>query len=327
VRHGLVTINEMRRPGIAALAQVAQLNSGGIRASHIGLGLGPRINAAGRLGSAMTAYRLLTAATIEEAEPLAQELHTLNRLRRKKTSLAQAAIGEGVAAAAEIEDIALIFAGAEDIAPGIIGLVAGRLAERFYRPAVVLQIGAEESRASCRSIPEFNITRALDECADLLLRHGGHAMAAGFTVANSNMAALRQALEQRARATLAGQQLAPQLSIDCEIPPSALGAELIAELELLEPTGHKNPAPVFMTRAMPVLQFRRVGAEGRHLKLLLGGGRPLDAIGFGLGDWAARLPKHIDAAYQLEMNEWNGQRSLQMRLLDIRPPTAPQESA
>ncbi len=318
VRHGLNTINELRRPGIKALAQVAGLQAGSIRASNIGFGLGPRINAAGRLGSAMLAYDLLAAKTVDEAEPLALELHALNTRRRQQTGQALAAIREQVG---EAEELALIFAGDENIPVGITGLIAGKLVEQFYRPAVVLEIGVEQSRASCRSIPEFNITSALDECADLLLRHGGHAMAAGFTVRNSNLDMLRQALEQKARTTLAGKELKPQLKIDCEIALADLSEELLAELDLLEPTGHKNPAPILMSRGLQLRSCRRVGAEKQHLKLRLwqNGSPPVDAIGFGLGAWAKRMPERIDAAYQVEINEWGGRRSLQMRLLDIRP--------
>ena len=318
VRHGLDTINEFRRPGIAALAQVAGLRAGQIRASDIGFGLGPRINAAGRLGSAMTAYELLAAPTLQDAKPCAAQLQNLNLERQRLTRQAQAAISEQVA---EADDISLIFAGHERIQPGIVGLVAGRLTEAFYRPAVVLEIGEEESRASCRSIPEFDITRALDECADLLVKHGGHAMAAGFTVRNQNIDLLRQELQRRAEESLSGRRLAPRLAIDCEAELSEIHMQLLAELEMLEPTGHGNPQATFLTRDLNVLHCRRVGADGRHLKLRLAGanGAPIDAIGFGLGEWARQMPDRIDGVYHPEMNEWHGRRSLQLRLLDIRP--------
>ncbi len=321
-RHGLRVINEMRRPGIAALARVAGLREGEIKASHIGFGLGPRLNAAGRLGSAMVAYELLLAPTQEEALPLAQALQALNRERQRQTRQAQATIGEQVA---EERGSALIFAGDETIAPGIVGLVAGRLAEEFYRPAVVLEIGDELSRGSCRSIPEFNITRALDACADLLLRHGGHAMAAGFTVANDNLDALRRQLGQMARESLDGRELLPRLPIDMEIRLEDISQDLIAELDRLEPTGHGNEPPTFMIRGLRALRSRRVGNDGAHLKLQLqsAGGARIEAIGFGLGAWGRRMPKRIDVACQLEINEWNGQRSLELRLLDIRPAQPP----
>ncbi len=318
VRHGLNTLNELRRPGLSALAKVAGLKPGNIRASHIGFALGPRINAAGRLGSAMAAYDLLSVASPEEASACAAELQRMNMERQALTREAQAAIGQQIT---EGDQVSLIFAGDENILPGIVGLVAGRLAEEFYRPAVVMEIGEEQSRASCRSIPEFDITRALDECADLLLRHGGHAMAAGFTVKNRNIDALQQELQNKAEASLAGKELRRRLHIDCEIDLRELRPDLLVELDQLEPTGQENPPAAFMTRNLKVLSHRRVGVDGNHLKLRLSHeGRPaIDAIGFGLGQRAAALPSRIDAAYHPEINEWNGKRSLQLRLLDIRP--------
>ena len=322
VRHGLRTINERRRPGLNALANVAGLNPGAVTASHIGFVLGPRINAAGRLDSAMTAYELLSSIDPELSMARAVELQQLNARRQALTREAQAAISDQVT---DEDSDALIFAGDERILPGIVGLVAGRLAERFYRPAVVLEIGDEQSRGSCRSIPEFNISNALDECADLLVRHGGHAMAAGFTVKNSNIENLQQELTSKARASLGAKLFAPKLYVDCGLELRALDMELRAELDCLEPTGHGNPPATFMARNLNVRNHRRVGAEGNHLKLRLSAddSPAIDAIGFGLGEWSKMLPSVIDAAFQPEINEWNGKRSLQLRLLDIRPASNP----
>lgn len=348
VRHGLNTINEARRPGIAALAQVARLRPGQISAADIAFMLGPRINAAGRLGSAMSAYKLLRASSEAEATPYALGLQKLNAQRQKLTRQAQAAISDQIGGVADID---LIFAGDEGFLPGIVGLVAGRLTEQYYRPSVLLAYGEEESRASCRSIPEFNITRALDECSDLLIRHGGHAMAAGFTVHNSNRDALQQALQRKARQALGELELRRRVPIDLELDARDLSANLAEELRRLEPTGHANPPATFMSRRLPVLSCRRVGDEGQHLKLKIAIQEPsahikingaknsaingahaangrrgnrkmnnaIEAIGFGMGEWAARMPEAIDAVYHLEMNEWQGRRSLQLKLIDIRP--------
>ena len=316
--HGLVTINEMRRPGIAALVKVAGLRAGSIGAADIGFVLGPRINAAGRLGSAMTAFDLLMAPSEAEATPIAEVLQRLNSFRQELTSQAQDVISERFDGD---DEPMLIFAGDRDFHPGIVGLVAGRLSERYYRPSVILEFGDDVSRASCRSIPEFDITAALDECADLLIRHGGHAMAAGFTVDNSNIDLLRDSLEARARQALAHRQLRPNLELDLEISLAEVTEDLVRGLEALEPTGHRNPPVSFMSRELQVASCRGVGQDGKHLKLKLrdSAGRPIDAIGFGMGDWARRMPRNIDAAFHAELNEWNGRRTLQMRLLDIRP--------
>src|SRR5512145_3152034 len=323
VWRGLKVINGARRPGVRALLEVAGIKPGTVSAMNIGYVLGPRINAAGRLKSAMTAYHLLMTRDEGQAAELAQELQALNVDRQDLTRAAQEKIRVRIQEE-YVGDVPLIFAGDRDFQPGIVGLVAGRLVEEYFRPAVVMELGEEESRASCRSIPQFDITRALDQCADMLVRHGGHAQAAGFTVVNQNIPALKQRLTELAAASLSGQELLPTLDIDAEVNVNQLSENLVRELEQLEPTGHLNSAPVLMARNLRVLEWRTVGKESNHLKLKLAraGHPPLDAIGFSLGEWAQNMPERIDAVFQLEINEWNGHRSLQLNLQDIRPAEA-----
>jgi single-stranded-DNA-specific exonuclease len=318
VRRGLEVLNRAQRPGIFELAQVARVEPGKINTTSIGYMLGPRINAAGRLDDAMVAYRLLTA-DMPEAGQVAQQLQELNVQRQTLTMEAVEIARERVIVEAG-GDVPLVFAANEDFQSGIVGLVAGRLCEEFYVPAVVVEKGEEESRGSCRSIPEFNITQALDQCADLLVRHGGHAQAAGFTVRNENLSLLREKLITLAREALHGQDLRPTLDVDAEVPFDALTMDLAEWLLKLEPTGARNDAPVFMTRRLYVADYRRVGQDGRHLKLRLSNGfHQIDAIGFKQGDWAPRIPAYIDVAYHLEINEWNGNTKLQLNVQDLRP--------
>jgi single-stranded-DNA-specific exonuclease len=319
IQRGLKVLNEANRPGLRALLEVASLKPGGINAMNIGFAIGPRINAAGRLESAMIAYRLLASSDYEEALDLARQLQSLNTQRQELTRAAQEVIR---AQLEERQDTSLPLIFAEgDFKPGIVGLVAGRLTEEFYRPAIVMERGETESRASCRSIAQFDITRALDQCADLLVRHGGHAQAAGFTVLNENIDELKRRLLDLARDQLSGQDLRPTLDIDVEVGIHQLSENLVKEMEQLEPTGYHNAGPTLMTRNVRVLESRAIGKEGHHLKMKLAcaGQPPLDAIGFGLGEWASRLPDCLDVAYQLEINEWNGYRNLQLNLQDIRP--------
>lgn len=246
-------------------------------------------------------------------------LRRLDMARRQITARALAEIKLCEVAAAQPM---LIFAAAgEDMIPaGIAGLVAGRLTEAHYRPSVIVSLGERASRASCRSIPEFNITRALDACAHLLIRHGGHAQAAGFSVRNENLPALRQLLEELTESELRGKALRPALLIDAPLRPCDWNEAFLQELDALEPTGSDFPPAVFMTDALTVLAGRAVGGDSKHLKLRLEkDGKRIDAIGFGLGGWAANMPSHIDAVYHLQSNEFNGRRSLQLHLLDIRP--------
>lgn len=318
VRRGLEVLNRAQRPGIYELAQIARVEPGKINTTSIGYMLGPRINAAGRLDDAMVAYRLLTA-DMPEAGQLAQTLQELNTQRQELTLKAVEIARERV-----LDDISenspLIFAANEEFMSGIVGLVAGRLCEEFYIPAVVVEKGEEESRGSCRSIPEFNITQALDQCADLLVRHGGHAQAAGFTVRNENLPLLRDKLVAIAADALRGQDLRPTLDVDAEVPFETLTMDLAESLNRLEPTGARNDAPVFVTRRLYVADYRRVGQDGRHLKLRLSNGfHQIDAIGFKQGDWAQHIPAHVDVAYHLEINEWNSYTKLQLNIQDLRP--------
>lgn len=319
VREGLRVINEARRPGMRALLQVAGLTAGEVRARDLAFALGPRINAAGRLASAMPACQLLLTEDPDTASRLAADLQELNERRRALTQAAQAAISRELAQAGEIGP--LIFAIRDDVSPGIVGLVAGRLCEEWQRPAVILARGPQESRASCRSIPSFNITHALDRCADLLLRHGGHAQAAGFTVSNDNLAVLRRRLDGLAAAALTDQPAPAALEIDAEVGPAELAPALVDELDRLEPTGFGNPRPLLLLRQARVRDKRRVGRGGAHLRLRLtaGAGGALDAIGFGLGERRDGLPEVVDLAFRPERNEWNGRSRLQLNLQDIRP--------
>jgi single-stranded-DNA-specific exonuclease len=320
VRRGLEKLNQAKRLGVRALLEVAGARAGSLTTTSIGFVIGPRVNAAGRLGSAMLAYDLLMTQEIAEAQKLALELQALNIQRQDLTRAAQTMIRDRILQSDD-RDAPLLFAGDSSFIPGIVGLVAGRLVEEFYRPAVVMEFGEHESRASCRSIPQFDITHALDQCSDLLVRHGGHAQAAGFTVLNENLPVFKERLMGIATDALQGQDLRPILEIDAEIDAPNVNIDLLHELGRLEPTGHHNPVPTFVTRNLRVHEYRTVGKSDDHLKLRLTrpGMLSLDCIGFGLGEWAREMPNCIDIAYQLEINEYNGNRTLQLNLQDIRP--------
>ena len=318
VKRGLAKVNEGQRPGLLSLIQRSGLRLGQVDSTAIGFGLGPRINAAGRLDDAETAYRLLTTQYPGEADKLADELNELNRRRQQITAETQELAHQQ--ALSEDDDVALLFAASSDFLEGVVGLAAGRLSEEFYRPAVVVSIGETVSRGSARSIPEFHITEALDQCRDLLVRHGGHAAAAGFTVRNDDLPLLAQRLKGLAAEKLAGEALQKTLSIDAQIGLGELNQRLYEWLAKLEPFGYANPAPVLMTRRLRVVSSHAVGAKRSHLKFFLSDGRTRwDAIAFHQAHRLARLPKYVDVAYHLELNEWNGRQRLQLNVLDMRP--------
>jgi single-stranded-DNA-specific exonuclease len=318
VHRGLVCINRMERPGVEALCRQSGLKSGAVGATAIGYTLGPRLNAAGRLAHAKIAYQLLETKYPAEAERLAGELDRLNRERRQLTLETQERARQLVMETAG--DAPLLFAAAPDFLAGIVGLVASRLVDEFYCPAVVVEVGKKISRGSARSIPEFHVTRALDECAGMLVRHGGHAAAAGFTVANENLDRLAAELRRLAAEQLAGIELTPILSVDVEVSLPQISGELQRELARLEPCGYANPAPLFLSRNARIRSQRAVGNEGKHLKLVLFDGRiTWDGIAFRQGEWAGKLPDRVDIVYRLEANEWNGRRRLQLNVQDVRP--------
>jgi len=320
VVRGLARLNKPTRPGLIALMNVVGLKPGVINASTIGFGLGPRLNAAGRVESAMTAYQLLSTQDETEAARLALELDEQNRERQRLTRETQERARE--MALTQNQDACLLFAAAPDFRAGVVGLAAARLSEEFYRPAIVVEQGEEESRGSCRSIPEFHITQALDQCADLLVRHGGHAAAAGFTVHNENLRLLADRLRAIASQQLSHVDLSPSLAIDCEWPIDALGQEALQALQRLEPCGYGNPTPVLCSRSVRVVDARTVGKEGSHLKLNLSGERSSwDAIAFRQSNHSQwlRPGMRIDVAYNLEENEWNGAKHLQLNVRDLHP--------
>lgn len=321
VRQGLQVINRSKRPGIRALMEVAGLKPGTVTAMGIGFGLGPRINAAGRLDSALEAHKLLSATNDDDARKYAERLQTLNTERQELTRESQARIRANLEETTDLESVNLLFAVDDEVVPGIVGLVAGRLTEEFYRPTVVVERGEDECHASCRSIPDFHITQALDECADILVRHGGHAMAAGLTVLPENLPLLQERLLEKADAVLGGLSLTPTINIDMEISMRQATMSLARELSALEPTGQANSQAIFLARNLKVLDTRTVGKDKSHLKVKLSGdGEPaIDAIGFRLGDWVNDMPDSIDAVFNLEVNEWQGRRNLQLNLRDIRP--------
>jgi len=318
VQRGLEVVNEARREGVRALLRVAGLRPGAVTASSIGFVLGPRLNAAGRLGDATLSYDLLVSADPVQADRLAARLNEQNRRRRALTEQAYQ-LAEQLALAREGAP-ALLFAAHKTFMAGVVGLVAGRLTEAYYRPSVVVEQGDEISKGSCRSIEEFNITAALDECSDLLVRHGGHAAAAGFRIRSEQLNALFHRLSAIAERELGDRVLAPTLSIDAEVSLSDMNWEMMGWLEQLEPCGIKNPTPLFLSRGVPLAEARVVGSEGKHLKLTLATeAEPQDAIAFRLGDRVDEVGQRIDLVYYLEVNEWNGSRSLQLNVQDFRP--------
>jgi single-stranded-DNA-specific exonuclease len=326
VARGLDRLRRTQRPGLRALMRASKVKS--IDTTAIGFALGPRLNAAGRLDSALKAYDLLMTLDPDQAARLALDLDIQNRERQALTKeLTEKARSMALAQAhpeqseATSKGAPLIFAADPDFKSGVVGLVAGRLTEEFYRPSIIVERGETESRGSCRSIPEFHITRALDECKELFMHHGGHAAAAGFTIETAKLDELAQRMRAIAERELGDQELIPTLSIDAEVELKQLNSDLFNALQKTQPHGYANPAPIFASRDLTILDARTVGADSNHLKLRVSDGKtPWDAIAFRFGYLAPRLQRgvKIDLAYTFEENEWNGVKSFQLNVKDIK---------
>lgn len=322
VAAGLKAINRSKRPGIVALIEAAGLQAGRLDTGSIGFGLGPRINAAGRIDDAILAYELLLTDDLEKARRLANELTRKNKERQQKLALVLEEARQQVYAGRLHEKHKLLVLSGEEWAAGIVGLVAGRLCEEFNRPVLVLQQGVETSKGSARSISQFNIIEAISECQELLLRHGGHKQAAGFTLETAHLAEFTARLQSLADKRLQPEMLVPHLTIDAALTLDQL-EDALAESAALEPFGSENPSPVFISYGVQVRGVRVMGQDGSHLRINLYDpvrGRLLEAVAFKQGSRIEELARsrRLDFVYALEENEWQGTRRLQLRILDFK---------
>lgn len=314
VAKGLRTLRFTERLGLKSLIGVSGLEASKLSAFDISFGIAPRLNAAGRMDSPMKALNLLVSRKPSEIVMLSQELDDLNKYRQNETikihELAQKSFDK---------DRWIITVLGKDFNAGLVGLVSAKLTESFYRPSIVGFMGDEFTRASCRSIPEFHITQALDRCEHLLIRHGGHALAAGFTVENEKISELIETLEKIAEEELTAEDLKPRIMIDMEIGMRELPEDILMEFDKLEPIGADNPMALFLSRDVKVVHARAVGKKDNHLKLKIrDADKNYDAIAFNQGDWIKDLPKLIDIVYSIERNHYNGNIYKQLKIKDIK---------
>lgn len=324
VKHGLVALNESRRAGINALIEAAAARRP-LDARAIGFSLGPRINAAGRLDDAIRAYNLLLAVSDVEARRLADELCAINFQRQMLTKDVQRAAHDLALSTGKHQQRIIVLDGA-DFPAGVVGLVAARLVESFGRPVLLLERGETTSRGSARSINGFSLIDALTEIGDLFEKFGGHTMAAGFTIRNDRLPDLETRLQAIAERDLPDDLLTPQLHYDAELTLNDHSLDLIDQLTLLEPYGHGNAEPVWVTRGLKVVEARTVGKEQQHLKLRLFDGQTVaEAVWWRNGEHVAAFAgaPRIDLAYTLEVNEYLGRRRVQLIVKDARPSGVP----
>ena len=337
--YGLIVINKTQRIGIKKLIQAigTKTRANGnitetksINSTSIGFMLAPRLNAAGRMDHANTSFELLICENKTEAEELISKLEKNNQSRQKITEEAMNEIRDRISKKKRLPKI--IIESDPNWKIGIVGLVAGRLANEYSRPFLVLQSQKDLFAGSGRSIPEFNLIEAIEKCRDMLISFGGHSQAAGLKFENKNFKKVKKELESIAEEMLKDEDLIPSIEIDCEIKQKHINWKLFNEIEKFEPFGQGNQKPVFIIKKLEVHEIRTVGKDNTHLKLCFKSSskdsiKYFKAIGFRLGKLASEMPENkpalrwgdiVDVVFQLEINEWNGNRELQMNVLDLK---------
>jgi len=329
VRHGLARMGESGRPGLAALVGVAGFDpaASAMRPGQVAFGLAPRLNAAGRMEEADLAVRLLLTPDAVEGAALAARLDGANRRRQAvEGEMLEEAVARVEAAWAAGEGRTAILLASADWHPGVLGIVASRLVERFRVPAALAALLGEEARGSIRSPGGFHVADSLRRCGDLLEHFGGHAAAGGFSLPARRLPALKARLLALTADSAEAAAVPPPLMADAEVELASLDLALADALARLAPHGMGNPEPVLLARGLQVMRFpRRVGRN--HLKMRVrqagAAGPVLDSIGFNLGELAAVLdrptPPRVDLAFTPERNSWNGRDSLQLRLREVVP--------
>ncbi|MBB6052879.1 single-stranded-DNA-specific exonuclease RecJ [Armatimonas rosea] len=324
VYHGLEMLALGRKTGLKALLSVAGLEGKELTAESIGFQLGPRLNAAGRMEDADLAYRLLITRDADEAEQLVAQIESLNDLRRSET---ERVVQEALAEALTQEDRRVLVLARARWGKGLVGIVAGRIAELLRRPTLILSYDetTDSYGGSGRTYGSFSLLDALHACADLLGRYGGHSASAGVNLPARNLEAFRQRIHEAAEGLVTDEPEPITLEIDAELADTRLlTQELVESLQALAPFGRDNPDPVFLTCNAVVTETRRVGKDNNtaiiHLKLP-GKQWPTKSVRFKSGDWTERVQpgERVDVVYTPKLNAWNGKVSVELTLHDLRP--------
>jgi single-stranded-DNA-specific exonuclease len=317
VKEGLRELNNSSRVGLQEMVKLAGLKPGELDDEDISWVLGPRLNAAGRMNNASTSYQLLTTQSSEEARLLALELEEKNAERQKLTSEVLSRARGKLAAKLHLP---ILIDGDENYSVGVIGLVAGKLVDEFYKPAIIVNLGPELCQGSCRSIAEFDIVSALAKCQDLLTAFGGHSLAAGFTIARQNLAQLEERITRLAMDQLGHLDLRPELVVDAELSLSAFSGDTFNLIQKLSPFGPGNRQPTFLTRQVEVIECRDFGKQGEWLRLKLRQGNiTWQAVDFESQRKREEISSHIDIVYNLGKSRWDGEEVLRLSLLDFAP--------
>ncbi|MDK2856461.1 MAG: single-stranded-DNA-specific exonuclease [Bacillota bacterium] len=326
VYYGLKAMRSSSFPGLRALLALASLNPDQLGTGQISFRLAPRLNALGRLGDATPGVELFLTSDEDQAYELALLLENENRRRQQ---VEEEVLVQAVAQVekADLEDERALVVAGEGWHPGVIGIVAARLVEKWQRPALVISLNGEEGKGSGRSIPAFSLYEGLKKTRRWLKEFGGHQLAAGFSLARADLPAFREAFLAVARSSLRPEDLISSQAIDAEVKLAELDLDAVAELGQMAPFGRGNPEPTFLVRDLVAARAQAVGQAQEHLRLeLVQGDRRVGAIGFGLGNEASLLAgNRLDVLFYPEINEWQGLRAVELRIKDLAAATDPAE--
>ena len=317
VRHGLAELAETDNPGVRALKEVAGLPAGPVRAQAVAFALAPRLNAAGRLEDAAVSVELLTCTDQACARQLAQRLNSVNLARKRLVDKIAGEAKQQVKDDPSLKDRLILVVSSKDWHPGVSGIVASRLVEEFARPCLVIALRDGAGKGSARSVAGFHIQQALERCHDLLVRYGGHAAAAGFTVEEDKIAAFSQRMEEIGQQCLGRGEFNAPILADGTVTFNQLSAEEVAALQQLQPFGMGNPEPVLLSSDVSVISQTLVGSS--HLKLVVKQGEDvMEAIGFNMA--GLNIPSHVplNFLHTPQVDDWRGSQEIKLKLKGVR---------
>jgi len=321
VRHGLDVLAKTDKAGLVALKAVSDLD-GSINARSVGFALGPRLNAAGRLGKADRGFHLLTSMDLKKAKELAQELNIINQERKDIQELVQDEAEYLISREVDLKEDRVIVLASENFHSGVVGIVASRIVEKYFRPVILIALENSIGKGSGRSIPHFNLHRAFTECGSHLVQFGGHAYAAGLTINENNLDLFRNAIKEVGRRILSDEKLVPELFLDESLKISEINVTLYEQISLLEPFGSENQPPVFLVQGVRVHGLKKIGRDESHVRFqAIQDDLKIDAVGFNLAKEFASIDEQsdkVDLACEFEINSWGGRNKLQLKILDLR---------
>jgi len=319
VKYGVVVLRKTKRLGLQELAKSARLNLGVLNTINVSFGIVPRLNAAGRLDHANTAYELLMTQDRESAKKVAQDLEKTNQERQKITEKILSAARKQIG---EVDKQKILFAIGKGWTLGVVGLVAGRLMDKYARPVIIMGENKKDIVGSGRSIHKFDITKGLIESREFLVKYGGHALACGFSLKKDKFEDFKNKMIKLAQSRIRDEDMTRKFSIDSEVMLKDIHWELVNALEDFEPFGVGNQQPRFVTYDLEVIDLQKVGVDGKHLRLIVRQDKETKKIiAFGFGNGLGNQLKvgdSVDAVYEVSVNDWNGNRELQLKLVDLK---------